>query len=313
VIADSTRTTPEPASTTDENSAFEVRLRELRPRLHRYCARMTGSIFDGEDVLQETYVKALQAFAEQHGEIVRLESWLFRIANNTALDWLRRRARQESTTLPDENASEAADTASGPDTPAEISTGLRRFMQLPVIQRSSVILMDVLGYELQEIAAMLEVSVAAVKSALHRGRARLAELAREAEPAAICVLPPRERVLLERYVTRFNARDFDAVRDMLADEVKLDLVQRVRYHGKAKVSTYMHNYEGVAGWRFSIGIVEGRDVIVVRDPNFSTDQPAYLICLDWQDDRVTSIRDFRYARYVMDCIEISASHRHIPN
>src|SRR5260370_18130942 len=67
----------------------------MRPRLHRYCARMVGSVIDGEDVLQDALIKAVEAFASA-GPIGNAEGWLFRIAPNTALDFLRRRSRQEA-------------------------------------------------------------------------------------------------------------------------------------------------------------------------------------------------------------------------
>src|SRR6202035_5168148 len=68
---------------------------ELRPKLHRYCARMTGSVIDGEDVLQDALMKAVRAFADAPS-IAQPERWLFRIAHNAALDFLRRRARAEA-------------------------------------------------------------------------------------------------------------------------------------------------------------------------------------------------------------------------
>src|SRR5918994_5442374 len=71
--------------------AFDKALHELRPQLHRYCARMTGSVVDGEDVVQEALVKAIEAFS-QSGSIADPEAWLFRIAHNAALDFLRLRA-----------------------------------------------------------------------------------------------------------------------------------------------------------------------------------------------------------------------------
>src|SRR5438034_1593554 len=74
--------------------AFDRLLAELRPKLHRYCARMTGSVIDGEDVVQEALVKAILAFPRS-GSIGHPEGWLFRIAHNAALDHLRRRARQD--------------------------------------------------------------------------------------------------------------------------------------------------------------------------------------------------------------------------
>ncbi|MGZ5836072.1 MAG: RNA polymerase sigma factor, partial [Xanthobacteraceae bacterium] len=80
-------------STPDARVAFDRLLTELRPKLHRYCARMTGSVIDGEDVLQDALVKAIEAFSENPA-IANPDGWLFRIAHNAALDFLRRRTRQ---------------------------------------------------------------------------------------------------------------------------------------------------------------------------------------------------------------------------
>jgi RNA polymerase sigma-70 factor (ECF subfamily) len=77
------------------SEAFARLFRELRPKLHRYCARMTGSVIDGEDILQEALLRAMEALPKA-GPIARPEGWLFRIAHNTALDFLRRRARRDA-------------------------------------------------------------------------------------------------------------------------------------------------------------------------------------------------------------------------
>src|SRR2546421_7908321 len=74
---------------------FDRLAAELRPKLHRYCARMTGSVIDGEDVVQEALANAIEAFPDA-GTVLHAESWLFRIAHNAALDFLRRRARQDA-------------------------------------------------------------------------------------------------------------------------------------------------------------------------------------------------------------------------
>ena len=74
----------EPTAPAVSREAFDRLLGELRPKLHRYCARMTGSVIDGEDVLQATLVKAIEAFPGA-GPIVNPEGWLFRIAHNAAL------------------------------------------------------------------------------------------------------------------------------------------------------------------------------------------------------------------------------------
>ena len=83
-------------SVPDRSTAASVEglLAEMRPRLHRYCARMVGSVIDGEDVLQDALIKAVESFPSA-GPIANPQGWLFRIAHNTALDFLRRRARQE--------------------------------------------------------------------------------------------------------------------------------------------------------------------------------------------------------------------------
>src|SRR6476659_6561009 len=80
---------PEPPSAAD----IDGLLAAIRPKLHRYCARMVGSVIDGEDVLQDALIKAVEAFPAA-GPIGNPEGWLFRIAHNTALDFLRRRNRQ---------------------------------------------------------------------------------------------------------------------------------------------------------------------------------------------------------------------------
>src|SRR4051812_33458686 len=147
----------------------------LRPKLHRFCARMTGSVVDGEDVVQEVYVKAIEAAAST-GTVENLEGWLFRIAHNAALDFLRRRRRQ-SAAHSDEAPDMIADPTADADRHVVAAASLRMFMELTAIERSSVILMDVLGYRLDEIGFITGASIPAVKAALHRGRSRLRELA----------------------------------------------------------------------------------------------------------------------------------------
>jgi len=161
------------ASTADETeirAAFDRLLRDLRPKLHRYCARMTGSVIDAEDIVQEAIVKAIEAFP-QAGSIANAEGWLIRIAHNTALDFLRRRARQEAIGT-DEDPEMVVDPVATVDDRLSVATSLRTFMRLPVAQRSSVILMDVLGYSLGEVSNILDNGIPAVKAALHRGRVR---------------------------------------------------------------------------------------------------------------------------------------------
>ena len=121
----------------DASPAVEIDavLVALRPRLHRYCARMVGSVIDGEDVLQDALIKAVEALAAT-GPVGNPEGWLFRIAHNTALDFLRRRNRQQALYSVEEV--DMMPDQLDPVTSRQIaSASLRTFMRLTVTQRST--------------------------------------------------------------------------------------------------------------------------------------------------------------------------------
>jgi RNA polymerase sigma-70 factor (ECF subfamily) len=276
-------------------------LTEMRPKLHRYCARMVGSVIDGEDVLQDALIKAVESHATA-GPIGNPEGWLFRIAHNTALDFLRRRNRQEALRSAEE-VDMIADETDAVLSRQIASASLRTFMRLPVAQRSSVILMDVLGCSLQEICEVMDFSLPAVKAALHRGRAQLRELADEPDDLPPPKLSEADRERLGAYVAHFNARDFDAIRAMISDDVRLDLVGKTRMNGKAEVSKYFGNYSKVSDWQLVPGLVEGHPAILVFDPNVPGSGPKYFMLLRWSADKVADIRDFRHASYVIDGAE----------
>jgi RNA polymerase sigma-70 factor, ECF subfamily len=288
---------PEMSST----DSIERLLVAMRPKLHRYCARMVGSVIDGEDVLQDALTKAVESFASA-GPIGNAEGWLFRIAHNTALDFLRRRSRQQAI----QSAEEVDMIADPADTVASrqiAGASLRTFMRLPVAQRSSVILMDVLGCSLSEVCAVMDFSLPAVKAALHRGRGQLREIAGEPDDWPHPELSKADRDRLGAYVAHFNARDFDAIRAMIADDVRLDLVNRTRLIGKAEVARYFGNYSKAGDWHLVPGLVEGRPAILVFDPGEPNSAPKYFVLLQWSADKVSTIRDFRHAPYIIDGAE----------
>jgi len=289
--------------TADARDQFEQLVGQVRPKLHRYCARMTGSAVDGEDIVQDALIKALAALPSV-GVIDNPEGWLFRIAHNTALDFLRRRARG-----PMMHHDEALDMMAAPDSPDQdpeaATMSLRTFMRLPALQRSAVILKDVLGHSLQEVASITGASEAAAKSALQRGRVRLREFAREPADASLPALSNGMRARLTTYVEGFKIGDFDTVRAMLADDVKLDLVAKLRKQGKSEVGEYYAAYAAAKRWAYAAGVVDGRAAMLVYDREISLGTPAYFVALDFDGDRLVSIHDFLYARYAMDGVDLS--------
>lgn len=281
------------------NDSFANLAADLRPRLHRYCARMVGSALDGEDVVQDALAKAALHY---DGELVREpKAWMFRVAHNAALDFLRRRSLERQVFSPaDEETGPDLQDAVDPHAGAEATAAaLATFMHLPFTQRSAVILADVLGHALQEIAGTLQTTVPAVKAALHRGRTRLRALGREGEIPPQAQLPPRLLVLAQLYAERFNARDFDGLRALLADEVRLQVAGRVDVKGSREVVGYFSNYARLQGLRAQATAFEGHAGLWVHEGG--PDGGAYPIVLDWgAGDRLVAIRDFRYARYVAD-------------
>jgi RNA polymerase sigma-70 factor (ECF subfamily) len=273
----------------------------LRPELHQYCARLMGSVIDGEDVVQDTFARALAALEELE-EVPPLPAWLFRIAHNRALDLLRSRAIRAAEPL--DAANEVADPAS-PD-PLEImmrreavETAVSRFAELPTTQRSVVILKDVLDQSLQEIAAMLDLTVNAVKAHLARGRARLKAINATA-PVSPAPRPPSPAVA--RYVALFNQHDWEGLRAMLADDVRLIQSAYPQRAGAANVGMFFEIYSRSPPARLAPAWLEGREVVAVYE-DLRT-KPSYLMWLEWRNGQISFIRDTKYVRYVVDDAEL---------
>jgi RNA polymerase sigma-70 factor (ECF subfamily) len=288
------------------STARQVRLlalaAELRPELHRYCARLMGSVIEGEDVVQDTFTRAFIALDELEEE-PPLRAWIFRIAHNRALDLLRSRTIRAAE--PIEVAHEVADPES-PD-PVEVmmrreavETAVSRFAELPTMQRSVVILKDVLDQSLEEIAVLLDLTVNAVKAHLARGRARLKAI--NAQAAALSSpRPPSPAVA--RYVALFNGRDWDGLRAMLADDVRLIQSTYPLRAGAADVGMFFGIYSRGAPVRLVPAWIDDREVIAVYE-DFQASKPSYLMWLEWRDDRIAFIRDYKYVRYVIDDAEL---------
>jgi RNA polymerase sigma factor (sigma-70 family) len=271
---------------------FLATVAEIRPELHRYCARLTGSVIDGEDIVHDALAKAFYALAEAT-ELPPLRPWLFRIAHNAALDFLRSHGKK--LTDPRADMTDLVDPGEAPD-PFATRLALSHFLALPVIQRSAVILKDVLGHSLEEAAETMETTVMAVKAALVRGRSRL----REAGGPDIAP-PDVARADLERYAALFNARDWDGVRAMIGEDCRLDLVSKSQRRGKA-VGAYFERYtkESVT---LRVATLEGRLVLAAHVGGAA--DASYFILMGFEGGRVATIRDYRYVPYIARDAELT--------
>jgi RNA polymerase sigma-70 factor (ECF subfamily) len=291
----STRSPPLDAG---RRAAFLAAAGDLRPELHRYCARLMGSVIEGEDVVQDTLVRALTALGDLEAP-PPLRPWLFRVAHNRALDLLRGRAVRWAE--PIDAAAEVVDAAN-PD-PVEmlmrreaVETAVSRFAELPIPQRSVVILKDVLDEPLSGIATLLDLTVDAVKGHLARGRARLRQINAQA-PAPAPAHAPAASAAVARYVALFNLRDWDGLRALLADDVKLAQATHPLRVGAADVGLFFTIYARIEGVWLAPAWLDGREVIAVFDDR-ADDRPSYLMWLEWRDGRISFIHDYRHARYV---------------
>jgi RNA polymerase sigma-70 factor (ECF subfamily) len=149
---------------------------------------------------------------------------------------------------------------------------------------------------LHETCEVTGATLAATKAALHRGRAELKALAGRADDVAMPKLDPEEERRLRRYVELFNARDFEGVRRLIAEDVQVDVVNRTRLNGKKQASTYFGNYERLGDWALSLGFVDGQPAILIRNPQ-ADDTVRGFVLVDWRGEEVVRIRDFRHVPY----------------
>jgi RNA polymerase sigma-70 factor (ECF subfamily) len=235
--------------------------------------------------VQDTLAKAFYALSLSP-EVPPLRPWLFRIAHNAALDFLKSHGRKYTEVHAD--LEELLGFEDKPD-PAVVRAALARFVALPVAQRSAVILKDVLDHSLEETAETMGTTVMAVKAALVRGRRKLLEPENEEVESPKAVLAE-----LDRYATLFNAKDWDRVRALVGDDCRLDLVAKSQRRGKA-VGMYFGNYDKED---VTLRVVRLDGQLALAAHVAGATSPSYFILIEFEEGRVARIRDYRYVPYI---------------
>ncbi len=253
-------------------SEFVPDTEPFRRELLAHCYRMLGSAHDAEDIVQETYLRAWRGYRDfENRSSVR--TWLYRIATNACLSALAHGSRR---VLPSGLGAPADDPNAEPvpapdvlwlgaipddwvrDDPAAVVTS-RESLRLALVaslqhlsaqQRAVLLLRDVLAFPVADVAAMLDISVAAAKSALQRARARMRDVAPSADEV-VEPTEPRARELLDSYMAAFETADTALLEEVLRHDAALEMIgSRTWFAGRATCLPYLAGVVGVPGdWR----------------------------------------------------------------
>ncbi|MBZ0137948.1 MAG: sigma-70 family RNA polymerase sigma factor [Planctomycetes bacterium] len=200
----------------------------LRPELFRFCRSLTRNVWDAEDLVQDTLLKAFAKLADVHWQVDNPRAYLFRMATNHWIDSTRRGKEGDMPEGYDEQSKDA---------PAEQKPEVREAISrlastLPPVERAAVLLKDVFNFSLEDTANYMETTVGAVKAALHRGRGKL-ESAKELPPPKFT--PRVEERLLDAWCDAFNARDLDKLAGLMLEDASALVVGMVQEYGRRQI------------------------------------------------------------------------------
>ena len=193
----------------------------LRPALYSHCCKLTGNIWDAEDLAQEALLKVFSLLGKIDADLANPKAYLMRTATNAWIDKARRNAREQAhlaSTAAEISADEPAmqpDPASSND--AQVAAG-ELLARLHPAERAALVMKDVLDLSLAETAQVLGTSVGAIKSALHRGRGRLDERIASAQLGA------PSQALVERFMVALQETDLDTLKEICATDLAVELV-----------------------------------------------------------------------------------------
>lgn len=292
----------------DEKQQREARLaflevvEAIRPDLHRYCSRLVGSVLDGEDLVQDTLAAGYYRVALlQDGHSFR--PWLFTIAHNKCIDFLRRRripTEPMDDAIQDTDPYDSVDPIVGKED-VESALGAAVHLLAP-LERACVLLKDVFDYSLKEAAAITGTTVGSVKSALHRGRTKLSRASEADRDIEQRPVDGHLIDLLQRYVALFNARDVEGLRTLISEDARFEMVGTFEGDGSVITDRYFVNYQRLPGDRkLAIGSLDGEIVVLGLSRESGEYLPVSAARVEVRDGKITLVRDYLHTGYLLDC------------
>lgn len=286
----------------------------IRPDLYAYCRRLTSSVFDAEDLVQDTLLRGFGHLGFLYQEVGNLRAYLLRAASNVFIDGCRRRAAEDRL-LGQPLA--AGPAASLPDAHARLrDAGAHLLQQLAPKERAAVVLKDVFELSLREIAGILATTEGAVKAALHRGRERLQDP--EAADGT------RERPSLEvaeRFVALYDAKDVPGLVALLVDGGSAENVGfglqygEKAFEGKENfLYKVVHGHEEWPAWfqpeavRLAVDAFEGAALVLCFATRQGREALEQVLRIDAVDGRMARLRGYAFCPQTMREIGAALGH-----
>ena len=286
-------------------------LAPFRPDLFRYCQKLTGNLWDAQDLVQDTLVKGFGTLGSVYHTIENPRAWIFRIATNQWIDTVRRRSIESSALAADAvRAQNSSGRTASPSASAELHDAAETLMQrLAPQEQVAVVLKDVFEMSLDEIAHVIGTSVGAVKAALHRGRTRLranTEIPKRPVPS------PK---LVEAFVSRYNERDLPGLMTLMLDTASVDMLSHVSETGRDAFERdrgwFWHNFNVEPHWpkeflpektEWSIVEFDGERIVLVLNTFSGMEFLASVMRLEEQDNCIARIRVYACCPEVVQAI-----------
>jgi RNA polymerase sigma-70 factor (ECF subfamily) len=273
-------------------------LAALRPALHRYCVRLTGNVWDGEDLVQDTLVRVFSLLGKIDADLENPRAYLIRTATNLWIDRMRRVAREQAV-LELERAQETSVEPGDDARPAARAL----FTDLHPQERAAVVMKEVFDLSLDETASLLHTSVGAIKSALNRARGRLSSKRKAAGFDA----PPRE--VVEKFLHALRAKDIEGLRALCKADLTVELVGGAEMEGFERSRMFFehaHMVLPIPGFgtnpRWELAMYEGEPVVIGWRTLDGAEGLNEIHRIEASAGKVTRVRSYCFAPDVLQTV-----------